>query len=160
MTKPVVVLFSLLLAVLALPGHALRLERSQDQTAQQATPEQPEAGLVIPEEEKNRKNPLAPNEESLEIGRKIFSSQCIMCHGEKGDGKGDLAVEDNLPVPDFTRAETQKKRTDGEWFYILKQGHGHMPAQGKRLREEQRWNLINFIRTLQEKKAEPELEKP
>lgn len=113
--------------------------------------------LVIPEEEKNRKNPIAPKEESLGIGRKIFTSQCGMCHGEKGDGKGDLAQEMTLTVPDFTNAEAQKKRTDGELFYILLQGHGHMPSQGKRLREEQKWHLINYIRTLAPKgKGEPE----
>lgn len=104
--------------------------------------------LVIPEEEKSRKNPIAPNAESRDIGRKIFQSQCKMCHGEKGDGKGDLAQEMDLKVPDFTDPETQKKRTDGELFYILMQGHGEMPSQGKRLRDEQKWHLINYIRTL------------
>ncbi len=42
----------------------------------------------------------------------------------------------------------QKKRTDGELFYILVHGHGGMPGQGKRLRPESKWDLINFIRSL------------
>ena len=104
--------------------------------------------LVIPEEEKNRKNPISSSPESVETGGKLFSSQCTMCHGTKGDGKGDLAAELKLSVPDFTTAEWQKKRTDGELNYIINTGHGRMPGQGGRLMEAQKWHLVNFLRTL------------
>lgn len=134
--------------VIGLAGRPTSPVPQQEQKTEQTTPEQPPPEPTIPEEERTRKNPIPPNQESLEMGRKIFSSQCVMCHGEKGDGKGDLAVEDNLTVPDFTSPDVQKKRTDGELFHILKTGHGLMPAQGKRLRDEQRWNLINYIRAL------------
>lgn len=120
-------------------------QKEPKQPASQA--EQP-AEWIIPDEEKNRKNPIEATAESLEIGRKLFSSQCVMCHGEKGDGQGDLAQEMKLSVPDFTDPAVQKKRTDGELHFILAQGHGRMPGQGKRLREEQRWHLVNAIRKL------------
>ncbi len=55
-------------------------------------------------------------------------------------------MADHLPTPDFTAAQ-QKKRTDGELFYILTRGHAGMPGQGSRLREKQKWDLINFIRS-------------
>lgn len=120
--------------------------------AAQEKKETPEAELpkplVIPEEEKNRKNPVPASPESVEIGKKLYPSQCGLCHGEKGDGKGDLAVELKLEVPDFTTAEWQKKRTDGELNYILTTGHGRMPGQGGRLQEAQKWHLVNFLRTL------------
>ena len=90
---------------------------------------------------------VAPGRESIQRGRNLFSSQCVWCHGPKGDGKGELALADNLPTPDFTAAQ-QKKCTDGELFYILTHGHGSMPGQGSRLREKQKWDLINFIRSL------------
>jgi len=121
-------------------------------SSQEKSKEEPQAELpkplVIPEEEKNRKNPVPANEESLEIGRKLYASQCALCHGEKGDGKGDLAADMKLTMPDFTAAEWKKKRTDGELFYIMSTGHGGMPGQGDRLREVQRWHLVNFLRTL------------
>ena len=104
--------------------------------------------LVIPEEEKNRKNPIPSSPESAETGGKLFSSQCALCHGAKGDGKGDLAVDLKLAMPDFTAAEWQKKRTDGELNYIINTGHGRMPGQGTRLLEAQKWHLVNFLRTL------------
>ncbi|HSC76927.1 MAG TPA: cytochrome c [Candidatus Acidoferrales bacterium] len=133
----------LLLAGLLLPGLAsVAQEKKEEPQAELPKP------LVIPEEEKNRKNPIPSSPESVGTGGKLFSSQCALCHGAKGDGKGDLAVELKLAVPDFTTAEWQKKRTDGEVNYIINTGHGRMPAQGTRLLEAQKWHLVNFLRTL------------
>lgn len=136
------------LAVLAVAGLATVSGWSgaaQEKSSSQTTPP---ATLVIPEEEKNRKNPIPANAESLELGKKLFTYQCTMCHGSKGDGQGDLAQELKLAVPDFTNSEVQKKRTDGELHYILTEGHGRMPGQKTRLRPEQKWGMINYIRTL------------
>jgi cytochrome c5 len=104
--------------------------------------------LEIPEAEKNRKNPVPASPESLERGKTIFSSQCAMCHGEKGDGKGKLAEKYDFKSVDFTDAARQKQRTDGEYFYILTKGCGHMPGEGERLPEAWKWDLVNHIRTL------------
>ena len=125
----------------------LRSQEEKQEPAGQAQAE-PAKPLEIPEEEKARKNPIAASEESVEAGRRLFASQCAMCHGKSGDGKGDLAVDMKLVVPDFTSAAEQKKRTDGELFYIMTAGHERMPGQGTRLRETQKWHLVNFIRTL------------
>ena len=104
--------------------------------------------LDIPAAEKKRENPVSPSPASLERGKNIFSSQCAMCHGEGGDGKGKLADQYDFVVVDFTDPERQKKRTDGEYFYILTEGCGHMPGEGERLPELWKWDLINHIRTL------------
>jgi cytochrome c len=114
---------------------------SQTTTGKAAVP------LVIPEAEKNRKNPVPAGPESIESGRNLFSSQCTMCHGMKGDGKGDLVERLKLKVPDFTDAGAQKKRTDGELFYILTQGHGEMPGE-TRLESKDKWDMVNYIRSL------------
>lgn len=135
----------LLLAGLWLMGSGAVLAAQEQEKAPPAELPKP---LVIPEEEKNRKNPISPSPESVATGGKLFSSQCTMCHGTKGDGKGDLATELKFSVPDFTAADWQKKRTDGELNYIINTGHGHMPGQGGRLLEAQKWHLVNFLRTL------------
>lgn len=122
--------------------------------------EETEVPLVIPEEERARKNPIPASLESVALGGRLFSSQCVMCHGKEGNGKGDLAEEMELRVPDFTDPALQKKRTDGELFYILSEGHGDMPKQGERMRAEQRWHMINYIRTLASTEEEEEAEPP
>jgi mono/diheme cytochrome c family protein len=103
---------------------------------------------LIPESEKQKKNPVPKVPEALASGKILFDSQCGMCHGSKGDGKGDLAVQKKWPMPDFTDPAWQAKRTDGELFYILSTGHGEMPAE-KRLPEQNKWEMILHIRTLQ-----------
>ncbi len=102
----------------------------------------------IPATAKNRKNPISPSAASLARGERLFSSQCGSCHGAKGDGSGELAKTLGFAVPDFTDPTRKVTRTDGELFYILTHGHGHMPGEGERLDEEWRWDMVNHVRSL------------
>jgi mono/diheme cytochrome c family protein len=74
-----------------------------------------------------------------------------MCHGASGDGKGDIAKDMKLNVADFTNASTLKDRTDGEIYYIIKNGHNDMPAEGPRIKTEEGWDLVNYVRSLSKK---------
>ena len=105
--------------------------------------------LDIPAKASARKNPQTPTPENLAEGKKYFTSQCAMCHGADGKGKGDLAISLEMRVPDFTDANRGSKRTDGDLFYVLTNGHGDMPGEGEdRLSEKVRWNMILFMRSL------------
>ncbi|HEV2177563.1 MAG TPA: c-type cytochrome [Terriglobia bacterium] len=101
---------------------------------------------AISAEDRARKNPVQFTDASVEKGKKLFLSQCAMCHGATGDGKGDLAKEMNVTLPDFTKPETLQKRTDGELFKILGLGNDVMPGQAKRMNDIQCWEIINFLR--------------
>jgi mono/diheme cytochrome c family protein len=57
-----------------------------------------------------------------------------------------------LTMMDFTNPDTLKDRTDGEVFYIIKNGHNDMPAEGPRLKAEEVWDLVNYIRAFAKKK--------
>ena len=102
----------------------------------------------ITAEEKGRKNPTKFTEISVARGKKIFVTQCAMCHGTNGDGKGDLAQEMKITPADFTKPDTLKKRTDGELFKIIGIGNDTMPPQEKRMTDTQRWNIVNYLRAL------------
>jgi mono/diheme cytochrome c family protein len=103
--------------------------------------------LVIPESEKKRQNPVPDVPEAIEAGKALYSSQCAMCHGARGDGRGDVAVGMKLRMPSFADPKVQAKRTDGEWFYIMSQGHGDMPGE-KRLVDQNKWEIVRYLRTL------------
>ncbi len=118
--------------------------------------ERSEIVLEIPAKEKNRMNPVKPTPENLERGLELFSSQCAMCHGPRGAGDGELAQQLKMPVLDFTDPECQKKRTDGELFYIITTGHGRMPADGERLSNEWRWCMVHAIRSMAGGESEPQ----
>jgi mono/diheme cytochrome c family protein len=126
------------------------LTAGPDPAAPQSAPKLPEASTrsTVPRSERERPNPLKPEPRSLEEGRVMFQSQCAMCHGARGDGRGDLVERLGMKVPDLTDPQYQAKRTDGEWFYIITKGHGRMPGEGERLAPHRKWQLVNYIRTL------------
>jgi len=141
---------SILLMVIAVAltlGMGLAVSQQDDAPEGENLPEA-EVPLVIPDKEKNRQNPYQGNARSAENGKQLFQTQCTMCHGATGDGKGDLVDRLGLKIPDFTDPAVQKRRTDGELFYILTSGHGEMPGEGARFSVEWRWDLVNYIRTL------------
>ena len=120
--------------------------------AVRATAEQPPSGdlpkpLVVPQAEKNRTNPVPDVPEAIASGKALYTSQCAMCHGATGDGRGDLAVSMKWKIVPFNTAAWQGKRTDGELFYIMSQGHGDMPAE-KRLVDQNKWEIVRYVRTL------------
>ncbi|HEV2349748.1 MAG TPA: c-type cytochrome [Terriglobia bacterium] len=104
----------------------------------------------ITPEQAAKKNPVRFTDFSVGLGKKIFATQCTMCHGKAGDGKGDpdLLAEIKASPPDFTKAETLKKRTDGELFAIITTGSDTMPGQTERMAAKTRWNVINYLRAL------------
>ncbi len=105
-----------------------------------------------PAEYRAMKNPLPFNQETIALGRKVFTDQqCISCHGVRGDGKGDAAkVGRFMPKPrDFTDARAMSKKTDGMLFYSISKGvHGTwMLPREKLLSEKDRWAVVHYIRT-------------
>lgn len=104
--------------------------------------------FTFTKEDTARKNPVKFTQTSADRGKKIYSYQCAMCHGASGDGKGDLVADLKATVPDFTKPETLKNRTDGELFAILGQGKEPMPAQAGRMPDRQKWDLVNYMRVL------------
>jgi mono/diheme cytochrome c family protein len=144
--KPILAIAAVFLALSA--GAA----RQKPDTAKQKDSHLPE-GYTIPAEAVQRPNPVKPAEESIAAGKKFYSSQCAMCHGKDGDGKGDLAVQLEMKIPDYRQPESLAKFTDGELFYILTNGMGKMPAEGDRTPDEKKWNTVNFLRSLSKPKA-------
>jgi mono/diheme cytochrome c family protein len=111
----------------------------------------PGAEYKIPPEDAAKTNPVRPSAESLAKGKKLYGYDCAMCHGKDGDGKGDMAA-DMKNIPDFTRHDTLKNRTDGELFYITRNGKGEdMPPEGDRAKDEDVWNMVNYVRSLAKK---------
>ena len=86
--------------------------------------------------------------ESIARAQKWWNLDCAVCHGASGDGRGDIAKDMKLNTADFTNANTLKDRTDGEIYYIIKNGHNDMPAEGPRIKTEEGWDLVNYVRSL------------
>jgi len=120
-------------------------------SAQQTPPEPkttPPSYAAIPVEAARQPNPVKSSPESLARAKKWWTLDCAMCHGASGNGKGSLAADMKLKIADFTDPNTLKDRSDCEIFYIIKNGHQDMPPEGDRIKPEENWDLVNYVRSL------------
>jgi len=106
---------------------------------------------VVPESAKKMKNPTDPsNKSDLAVGKTLFSKYCQSCHGKEGYGDGPKAKEMKGDMGDFSSKEFQAQ-TDGALFYKIKTGRGDMASFEKKIPDdEDRWLIINYIRTLKQ----------
>jgi mono/diheme cytochrome c family protein len=111
------------------------------------------AEYKIPPEAAKLANPVKPTPASIAQGKKLYDIDCEVCHGKDGDGKGDLAADMKVKLADYRDPAALKDRTDGELFYIIKNGKGEMPSEGDRGKPEAMWNLVNYIRSLAKKES-------
>lgn len=92
-------------------------------------------------------NPMKGNAEATAEGKKIYTLYCVPCHGSKGRGDGIAAPGLSKPPADHT-SDFVQNQTDGALFWIISEGNNPMPTYKTTLTETQRWQLVNFIRTL------------
>jgi mono/diheme cytochrome c family protein len=107
-----------------------------------------EGEYKISAEDAARVNPVKSSPEGLAEARKVFGYDCEMCHGAKGDGKGEVVESMKLTMHDWREPATLANISDGEIFYIITKGKGKMMAEGDRVPEKLRWNLVNLVRAL------------
>ena len=110
-----------------------------------ATPPAAAQANVIPPEYVNMVNPVKPTAESQARAKQIYSWDCALCHGDNGNGKGEVAIEQKLKLPDFHDPAALKPWTDGELFYIIRNGKGAMPAEDGRAKDNEVWNLVIYV---------------
>jgi len=98
-------------------------------------------------------DPLAELAASAQRGESAYRIYCQSCHGATGAGDGPVAQRGFPPPPPLgTGKSTQMK--DGQLFHILTYGQGSMASMAAQLDRGQRWDVVNFVRSLQAKAAQ------
>ena len=92
-------------------------------------------------------NPIASNAQSIAAGKVLYIKNCNDCHGKKGKGDGPKSGDLDKSPKDFTK-EAFQSQADGILFWKMTEGRKPMPSFKKDLSEEQRWQVINYVRTL------------
>jgi mono/diheme cytochrome c family protein len=152
MTRRISITFLIIsFAAMGLAAQQTGSEAQKPATPPAAAPAEPVHTFTLTEADKARKNPVRFTDLSVESGKKLYATQCAMCHGDKGAGDGDLAKDMNLSLKDFSKPEVLGQYADGELFSMIGQGLSPMPGQDKRLKPEQIWDLVNYLRSLQGK---------
>ncbi len=88
-------------------------------------------------------NPMPLYESNVAKGKVLYDRFCDHCHGEKGAGDGKVANHDaiNPPADAFTKP-------DGQMFYSITYGKGVMGAHKSQLNQKERWQVINYIKSM------------
>ena len=103
----------------------------------------------VPAKYKSMENKYAGEDEDG-IGEDLYKQHCRSCHGKEGYGDGSKAKELETEMRDLTVEEVQTQ-SDGELYYKSIVGRDEMPNFEKKIRgEEDRWMVINFVRSLAE----------
>jgi mono/diheme cytochrome c family protein len=116
-------------------------------------PAQP-APWVAPARAAKKLNPEHRDANSLKVGKKIFERECLSCHGAKGVGDGPKAA-DLERHPGNLAAPAMWDQTDGALFWKISEGNAPMPATKTLLSEDERWHVINYVRTLAPPESAP-----
>ena len=114
--------------------------------AQETKPAPKTAYTPVPVKAAREPNPVKATPESIAEGKTIYGYDCAQCHGALGDGK--TVTGKQMKVPDLTDPELLKDRSDGELFYVIKNGGTNMPREADRAQPEQLWDLVNYVRSL------------
>jgi mono/diheme cytochrome c family protein len=90
---------------------------------------------------------------SLQRGQLLFERNCALCHGPAGQGDG--------PISQYFKADARKpanltdpriaQQADGTLYITIAQGFGQMPPLGENLDVRERWDVVNYVRSLSKK---------
>lgn len=108
----------------------------------------PIGSWVAPEDTARLKNPFGADAiEAVAQGKMLYQNRCVDCHGARGRGDGSAAADLPRRPRDFSLTEIAQQ-TDGELFWKITEGRRPMPSFSKKLSEDQRWQVVKYLRTL------------
>lgn len=106
---------------------------------------------IAPPSAQANKNPITASPTVLKEAKTIYLANCSPCHGDKGKGDGPAAAALNPKPADHT-SPVLAKETDGALFWKISEGRTPMPTYKTMLSENQRWELVDYIRSLSKSK--------
>jgi mono/diheme cytochrome c family protein len=106
-----------------------------------------------PKRDAHRKNPVPGDDKSVAAGKAVYLKECQCCHGAAGKGDGP-AARDLDPKPSDLSEQYMWYQSDGELFWKITTGRKPMPGFETTLSEQNRWQVVNYVRTLAPKPPE------
>jgi len=100
------------------------------------------------------KNPMAGefSEETLKTGAKYYTIHCALCHGVQGEGGEKIPLAATMPLkPPAMISDKIKGWSDGQIYHVITVGQGLMGPYAAHIPQKYRWQVVNYIRTLQGK---------
>lgn len=96
----------------------------------------------------NLKSPLDSTEVDIVKAKELFTIYCAICHGDKGDGKGNLAKREKfLGIPNYKDRDI----TEGSVFHVVTYGKNNMGSHANQLTQKERWQVAHYVMELRSK---------
>src|SRR6266567_1735848 len=107
---------------------------------------------IAPARAARKPNPIPADATSIAQGKELFVLGCLPCHGPSGKGDGPAAAgleRNGVPVRPGNLSNAKLwEQSDGTLFWKLSEGKSPMPAFQETFTETQRWQIVNYVRTL------------
>lgn len=91
-------------------------------------------------------NPIPATPESVALGEYLYGINCLVCHGVDGRGDGPVGLLLETSPVDMNDAYTQDQ-ADGQLFFTITRGRVTMPYYRDALSVEERWHVVNYMRS-------------
>lgn len=99
-------------------------------------------------------NPLRDSLINLVAGKDLYITFCIGCHGTAGDGKGILYTSGKYNVPPASLLSAKMITVpSGEIYHVITVGYNVMGAHGPQIRPKDRWQIVNYVQNVLQKKV-------
>jgi mono/diheme cytochrome c family protein len=138
-------------SALLLPLPCCSQEPAKPVEEKPASEEKPAADAKPATDAAKKDNPVKSSPTSLASGKKKYGQDCAMCHGKEGAGDGDLAEDMKLKLKDLRDADALKGLNDGDIYNLINNGKGKMMGEEGRLKPDEIWDVVNFVRSLSKK---------
>ena len=100
-----------------------------------------------------KENPVKSSPEVLAAAKKVFGYDCAMCHGESGNGKGELVESMSLKMKDWHDPAVLTGMSDSDIYDLIVKGKDKMVGEGDRLAPAKVWGLVLYVRTFAKKSS-------
>lgn len=96
-------------------------------------------------------NPFAFTKDEIQgEGKHLFTVNCAICHGDKGDGQGHLVQINKFPPPPSYFMEPLFSLPEGQRYHTLMYGKGLMGSYASQLNHRERWLVLSYVKSLQD----------
>jgi len=129
------------------------VEKTAEKAAEKSAEKPADTATVAPTAASplKKENPVKPTPEVLAAAKKIFGYDCAMCHGESGNGKGELVESMNLKMKDWHDPAVLSGMSDSDIYDLIVKGKDKMIGEADRLAPAKVWGLVDYVRTFAKK---------
>ena len=91
------------------------------------------------------RDPYHPTAQTMQEGKALYETYCLVCHGEQG--KGDGPISSKIPTPPAYTSDRLMQFPPGRIFHVVTLGTGKMPSYASQLSSDERWKIVTYVHT-------------